>query len=102
MKLKIINVTLTTTVWGKESIVANSYKRRLRAFKFFLPSVKVTEVQRTDACSNLVLEFEKYIINMLSRVEKENNNDKIQKLNRLRKNIIYMTVIVSAWIPQSV
>jgi len=34
--------------------------------------VKVTEVQRTDTYSNLVLEFEKYFINILSRVENEN------------------------------
>ena len=81
-------------------MIANSYERRLKSFKF-LPSVKVTEVQRTDAYSNLGLKFEKYIINILSRVENENINNKNQKLNRLRKNIIYMTVIVSAWIPQS-
>jgi hypothetical protein len=41
-------------------------------FQVFLGSVKVTEVQRTDAYSNLGLNFEKYIINMLSRVENEN------------------------------
>ena len=81
-------------------MIANSYERRLKSFKF-LPSVKVTEVQRTEAYSNLGLKFEKYIINILSRVENENINNKNQKLNRLRKNIIYMTVIVSAWIPQS-
>ena len=81
-------------------MIANSYERRLKSFKF-LPSVKVTEVQRTDAYSNLGLKFEKYIINILSRVENENINNKNQKLNRLRKNIIYKTEIVSAWIPQS-
>jgi len=39
---------------------------------------------------------------MLSSVETENIENKIQKPNRLRKNIIYMAVIVSVWTPQSV
>jgi hypothetical protein len=34
--------------------------------------VKITEVQRAGAYSNLGLKFEKYVINMLSRVENEN------------------------------
>jgi hypothetical protein len=34
--------------------------------------VKVTEVQRAGAYSNLGLKFEKYFINILSRVENEN------------------------------
>jgi len=43
-----------------------------QSFQVFLASVKVTEVQRTDTYSNLGLKFEKYIINMLSRMKNEN------------------------------
>jgi len=33
--MKNIRVTVITNVWAKVSMIANSYKRRLKAFKFF-------------------------------------------------------------------
>jgi hypothetical protein len=53
-------------------MITDIYKHRLKAFNFFLPLLKVTEVQRADSYANLGLKFEKYVINILSRVENEN------------------------------
>jgi len=57
---------------GKRIDDSKEVKTSPQNFQVFLASVKVTKVQRIDAYSNLGLKFEKYIINMLSRVENEN------------------------------